>query len=107
MSRRPRPQRRIDDEAFPVRVCLQRTDELGNDLRRFHDWLDREIGRTEHAVHGRSLPGICGDLLTVHFRTVEAAQRLLDAFPHLVLADGTEAVSYRSPALPFGRRSER
>lgn len=107
MSRRHSSQRRIDEDAFPVRVRLQRTDALGQDLQRFHDWLRGSLGRGEYAVHASGLRGIMGDVVSVHFRTVEAAQLLLDAFPHLVLADGTEAVTYTSPDLPFGRRSGR
>ncbi len=37
-----------------------------------------------------------------HFRALEPSQRFLEAFPALVLADGTVTAAYTSPALPHG-----
>jgi hypothetical protein len=41
--------------------------------------------------------------MTLHFRSVEHAQRFVDAFPELELADGTKERWYTSPEFPHGR----
>ena len=103
MTRRPIPQSKIDDAAFPVRVMV-RVPERGFEraLDAIYHWLDREIGRGDYAHHGsgRRLP----DASAFYFRTAEQARRFIAAFPKLVLDDRTTCSSYRSPHFPFGRR---
>jgi hypothetical protein len=103
MNRRPIPQSKIDDAAFPVRVMV-RVPERGFEraLDAMYQWLDREIGRGDYAHHGsgRRLP----DAWALYFRTTEEAQRFIAAFPSLVLDDRTTCKSYRSPQFPFGSR---
>jgi putative SOS response-associated peptidase YedK len=104
MTRRSTPQRRIDDEAFPVRVKLLVPE--GGFERQFDDlyrWLDQEVGRGEYAFHAASALGISRDAVAVYFRAPETAHRFVARFPDLLLADGTDSVVYTSPTLPFGR----
>ena len=105
MDRRSPPQKRIDDHAFPVRVKVL-VPERGfeNLLLDMYRWLDAEVGRGNYA---RTASAPAWRMRTAwYFRTVEEAQAFVAAFPMLVLADGTELPTYRSPYLPFGRGAE-
>lgn len=98
MTRRSTPQRRIDDEAFPVRVKLLVPE--GGFERQLDDvyrWLDQEVGRGEYAFHATSSLGISRDAVAVYFRAPETAHRFVARFPDLLLADGTDSVVYTSP----------
>jgi len=104
MTRRSSPQRRIDDEAFPVRVKLLVPEGgFGQQLTDLHAWLDREAGRGEYAFHAASTLGIPNGAVAIYFRTPETAHRFVGSFPDLLLADGTDSVVYTSPHLPSGR----
>ena len=61
-----------------------------------HRWLTFEIGPGEFAVHSSS--GLARDALGVYLRDVEGARALMQAFPDLALADGTQDCIYYSPA---------
>lgn len=100
MTRRSTPQYRIDEQAFPVRIRLLWTPKVGRDL---HSWLTAEVGLGEYAIRGSLPQQLQQQVVAVHLRSLEEAQRMLDAFPDQSLADGTEAVTYTSPHLPFGR----
>ncbi|MEP3334262.1 hypothetical protein [Sedimentitalea sp.] len=108
VSRRSIPQRKTDDAAFPVRVYLRVPgDGFGRDRDASHKWLADNLGHSEYAVHaGGRHPGSQGleDRLAVYTRDPDAATALLKALPVLELSDGTDAITYTSPALPFGRR---
>ena len=104
MTRRSPPQKRIDDDAFPVRVKV-RVPERGFDRRMpaMCAWLDREVGLGDYAMHGGSTVGLTRDVAAFYFRAADPAHRFIAAFPDMVLADGTESPVYRSPYLPDGR----
>lgn len=108
MSRRSEPQRKIDDAAFPVRIYLRVPgDGLGRDLDALYQWLAGNLDPGEYAVHAGGRHPIADgleDRLAVYTRNPVAAASLLQALPALELSDGTEAITYTSPALPFGRR---
>ncbi len=108
MSRRTIPQRKIDDAAFPVGVYLRVPgDGFGRDLDALHKWLADNLGPGEYAVHaGGRHPGSQGleDRLAVYTREPNAAASLLKSLPTLGLSDGTDSITYASPALPFGQR---
>lgn len=75
MTRRSTPQRRIDDEAFPVRVKLLVPE--GGFERQFDDlyrWLDQEVGRGEYAFHAASALGISRDAVAIYFRVQRVDQ---------------------------------
>lgn len=81
MTRRSTPQKRIDDEAFPVRVKLLVPE--GGFERQFDDlyrWLNREAGRGDYALHSASSLGITRDA-AVYFRTPETAHRFVRTSP--------------------------
>ena len=109
MVRRSTPQREIDDRSFPVRVFVATPKEgfgvlLGAGDRTTDTWLDREIGRGNHAKHGAGGRTIgAREFVSYYFRSPADAVRFLAAFPQLELADGTVHRGYTSPALPFGR----
>ena len=108
VSRRSPPQRKIDDAAFPVRVYLRvPSDGIGRRLDALHSWLAKNIDRGDYAIHaGGWHPGSNGleDRLAIYVRHPEIASTLLTEFSELELSDGTEAITYTSPAIPFGRR---
>lgn len=88
MPRRTAPQSKTDDLAFPVRVKIAVPPlGLGRMLDHVFAWLKAELGAREYACH--SQPGIGCDTMAVYFRSAEAAQRFVEAFPDLELADGT------------------
>ena len=108
MSRRSTPQSKIDDTAFPVRLRVVVPEYgFGPQLSAIHSWLDTTLGRGNFAHHGggRAIAqqGTVEYTTLFYFRTAHAAAAFADAFD-VTLCDGTEAESYRSPALPFGRR---
>ena len=104
MARRSSPQRRIDDEAFPVRVKLLVPEGgFGRQLTDLHAWLDREAGRGNYAFHAARTFGSPNDAVAVYFRTPETAHRFVGSFLDLLLADGTNSMVYSSPYLPNGR----
>lgn len=111
MSRRSTPQQKIDDRAFPVRLFVL-TPELGfgrlmdGQPHSVFDWLDREVGRGQYAVHGGGQMVVkdgIRDQVAVYFREPAAAARFVEAFPTLELGDGTTASTYYSPSNPKGR----
>lgn len=97
MVKRTRLQTKTDDLAFPVRVkFVVPSGGLGGVSDRLHVWLQEELGGREYAVH--SAQSIGCQAIGIHFRTSEAAQRFIGAFPELQLADGTGSPAYVSPA---------
>ncbi len=104
MTRRSPRQRDIDDQAFPIRVkvAVPRSG-FGNELNCMYAWLRDQVGRGDWAQHpGRTLGG---EAMAFYFRRVADADRFLEAFPLLELADGTMSRAYTSPLFPFGRAS--
>lgn len=52
MSHRSKPQPKIDDAGFPIRVCLRMPGKrLGRNLDALHRWLADNLGHAEYAVH--------------------------------------------------------
>ena len=97
MPRRSAPQKTIDERAFPVRVRFEVPGRgLGNELVGLQNWLAREIGQGDYAIHGSNGLGV--DAMAVHLRDVDGAKAMVSAFPDLFLADGTLSTAYSSPA---------
>ncbi len=108
MPRRSTPQHIIDERAFPVRllICVPR-DGFSVQMTPMHDWLNRQVGRTNHAIHGAGVHARVGrDAIAVYFRHPSPAAAFLAAFPEFDLADGTVMPGYTSPYLPVGRPPE-
>lgn len=107
MSRRTTPQHKTDDAAFPVRVYLRAPDAgLGGSLDALYQWLAGNLDRGDYAVHaGGRFHGAKAieDRIAIYTRNPEIAAAMLEAIPELELSDSTEAITYKSPALPFGR----
>ncbi len=103
MSRRSTPQQTIDRVAFPVHVRVL-VPESGFGVRdtRIGEWLAANLGRGEFARIPHS--SILGDSVAFLFRSTTDADAFMQAFPELILADGTMSVTYASPYHPFGRR---
>jgi len=96
MVRRSTPQSKTDDLAYPVRVKIAvPVGGLGNVLIEMQNWLRDQLGRGEYAIH--STRSTVGDAAAFHFRSIEAAQRFVDAFPSAELADGTVLQYNSSP----------
>ncbi len=96
MPRRSTLQSKTDDTAFPVRVKVKVPPHgLGGTLTEAHIWLQQELGSREYAQHNQ--PGLACSTAAFYFRTVEAAERFLAAFPTFELADGTTLPVYYSP----------
>lgn len=90
---------RNDDHAFPVRVKVAVPKfGLGKLIDEIDCWLQAELGRGNFATHGA--PGIGCDTAAFYFRTVDAAQSFIAAFPAAKLADGTTSPAYKSAAKP-------
>ncbi len=104
VSRHGHRQAQIDDLAFPIRVKLAVPGTgLGNVLSDMARWLAAELGPGEYAEWSGQTLG--GNADVIHFRRVEDADRFLQAFPGLELADGTRSRAYSSPMLrPRGIR---
>jgi hypothetical protein len=98
MARRSTPQSKTDDLAFPVRVKIAVPGSgLGGPGCEMHVWLAAQLGPGEYAVHAAQSIG--SNAMAVYFRSADAAQRFVAAFPDLALADGTLSPAYTSPAL--------
>lgn len=95
MARRSTPQKTLDEQAFPVRIKLVVGGSGLAELAAIQNWLNREVGCVDSAVHSAS--GIATDAVAIYLRDIEAATRLGQAFPDLVLADGTQAATYSNP----------
>lgn len=96
MVRRSTPQKKTDELAFPVRVRFEVPGlGFGNRLNDLHQWLSKEIGPGNYAVHSSN--GLATDGMAVHLRLAEDAHTVTQAFPDFVLADGVASVAYSSP----------
>jgi len=96
MVRRSTSQSRTDDRAYPIRVKIAvPVGGLGNVLIDMQNWLRDHLGTGEYAIH--SAPTTVGDAAAFYFRTVDAGQRFIDAFPAAELADGTVLQYNSSP----------
>jgi putative SOS response-associated peptidase YedK len=105
MSRRSTPQWKIDKHAFPVSVrVLVPEDGFSSWGAQNHPerWLLVTLGLGQFATTPHE--SVMGAGVEFHFRALADAQGFLERFPQIVLADATMAVSYRSPAVPFGRK---
>jgi hypothetical protein len=62
---------------------------------RIENWLRDALGDRDHAIHST------GDDFAVYLRALGDAQRFVDAFPELALADGiAEAYGLKEPQRP-------
>jgi putative SOS response-associated peptidase YedK len=105
MNRRSTPQWKIDKEAFPVTIRIL-VPEFGFSQWGISNqpdgWLTAAIGPGQYAT--TPFNSLMGAGTEFHFRSMEDVSRFLERFPQIILADSTMSVSYRSPAVPFGRR---
>lgn len=90
-------QKRRDDQAFPVRVRVVVPEGGLSTAVDMTQWLHANVGRAEYAQHGmgRSVSEV--DTVAFYFRTVEAAQAFLDAYPTIALADTVDHPTYGAP----------
>jgi len=96
MVRRSTPQKKTDDEAFPVRVKVRVPERgMGKLTDAYYAWLNDCLGACYYANHSTTTIG--GDATAFYFRDIENARDFLAAFPQLELADGTLCPSYSSP----------
>jgi hypothetical protein len=96
MARRSTPQSKTDDLAFPVRVKIAIPPlGLGRMTNLADEWLKTELGPRRWALHSQQ--GLGGTTAAYYFRTAEDAQRFVEAFPDLELADGVRSTWYRAP----------
>lgn len=87
-ARRSTPQKKIDERNFPVRVRFSKPENgFGTRINDLHDWLDREVGRGNYAVHGALYR--TRDAIAVHLRTTNAASLMVMTFGDFELADWT------------------
>lgn len=92
MNRRSTPQKKLDEAAFPVRIRIVVPPRgLGRALDLMHLWLRENVGSGNYGAH--SAPGLGCDALAIYLRSIGEAQRFLEAFPQLELADGIRARS--------------
>lgn len=107
MARRSTPQKKIDEQAFPVRIKVAPTTGgfgFGTLLNDMIYWLQDSFPGGDFAQHSTGDNSRRTNTF-IYFRTLEAAQRFLAHFPTLELDDQTKVGSgYPSPALPFGRK---
>ena len=98
MVRRQAPRKKLDERAFPIRVkVLQQA--IGQDwLRqdRVRTWLRENIGPGEYADY--CVVDNQPDVEAFYFRSLDAAQRFLAAFPDCELADTTHRLQHLQEA---------
>ena len=95
----------IDKLAFPIRVRFRQPRRgFGQALHPLHEWLSREVGAGDYAVH--SSPALAWDALGVYLRDIDCAAALIRAFPNLELADEADRADVR-PCPSGGGRLER
>ena len=103
MVRRSESHFKINDRAYPIRVKFavppggMRTLEIGITV---HDWLQRELDHLAWAwgpAHS-----IAGRATAYYFRSLDDAQRFVEAFPQLELADGVKSSLYTAPGKSDG-----
>lgn len=96
MVRRSTPQKKTDDNAFPIRVKVAIPERgMGMLTDAYYKWLNDNLGAGEFANHSNTTIG--GSATAFYFRDLDNAREFMSAFPMLELADGTTAVSYTSP----------
>lgn len=101
MARRGFTQSKMDDLAFPVRLKIAVPGNgLGETLVQMEIWLRENLGPGNFAQGTADALGVSAH--AVHFLEPAHAQRFREAFPDLVLADGTTSLAYTSPV----RRSD-
>ena len=87
MARRTMPTAKRDDALFPVRVKIRTPQRgFGQAFDQILIWLREEVGENDCAVH--SATAIGSDATAFYFRDPVTAQRFVDCFPELKLADG-------------------
>lgn len=80
----------------------------GPDIVRWTDaevWLREQLGAGEYANHEQ--PGFQSHTMAFYFRSLDAAQRFLHAFPAFELADGTSALEHIRNARRWAARGNR
>lgn len=99
MPRRTRAQSISDDLAFPIRVkFVVPRDGLIAVRPPIFDWLQENVDRACYALHPAQ--GLASQVSGIHFTSMSDAQRFIDAFPQIELADGTRSPNYYSPHKP-------
>ena len=87
MSSHTSPYKRPVDDAFPARAIIKmRSAGLGNLYGEMQVWLRDNLG-ADRVAH-QPTRGNYYKATAYYFRTLEDAERFLDAFPVLELADG-------------------
>lgn len=104
MARRSTLPRVIDERAFPIRVLMKNP--VSDFIRWWDDqvWLQDNLAAGEFAMHSRD--GYGCHTMAFYFRSIDGAQRFLDAHPHRELADGTHMAEHLVDARRWAAKSE-
>jgi hypothetical protein len=102
MVRRSESQFKIDDRAFPIRVKFVVPPGGMQGLSdRAQIWLRDNVGQLAWAWGPAHSMG-CSQATAYYFRSLADAQRFVDAFPELEIADGVASPVYTSPSKSAG-----
>src|SRR5688572_26008211 len=102
MVRRSQSQFKVDDRAYPIRVKFVVPERGLHGLsQRAHDWLKGELGHLAWGW-GPAHSSACNQATAYYFRRLPDAQRFVDAFPELEIADGVASSAYTSAAKSAG-----
>lgn len=105
VTRRSAPQKRIDDNAFPVRVKIYVPENgFGRLMDDIFVWLKGQLEAYRYAHHSSGAGG-GRDQTAFYFATTSDADAFMQAFPELELADGTLEITHTAPGLvhPLGQ----
>lgn len=94
MSRRSTPKKTLDDRAYPIRVKVM-DNSPDTDWLRLRDaevWLRENLGVGNYASHAQ--PGYELQSRAFYFRSLEAAQGFLEAFPRYEMADTSQRLEH-------------
>lgn len=110
MSRRSKPQKEVDLQAFPVKVFLnglkggfQLALPPGKDP---HRWMKEHMGLGNMELYGAQSVYL-GEGYVLLARTLEHVAKFLAAFPEFEIGDGTVSPMYNSPYVSQGQRRQR
>lgn len=105
MTRRSTPQKKIDDNAFPVRVKVYVPENgFGRLMDDIFVWLKTQLEAYRYAHHSSGAGG-GRDQTAFYFATTSDADAFMRAFPEIELADGTLEITYTAPGFihPLGQ----
>src|SRR5690606_2239040 len=93
MARHTAQKFKVDDLAFPIRLKIVVPDGGLRCCLDMVEWLNKQLGPARWASGPAQSSG-CRQATAYYFRSLADAQRCLDAFPQLQLADGVDQLGY-------------